>query len=334
MSSDDVVGGTGLRGLGADELVGELEITCAAGVPPDYKKASPYLWANACHKILEAGRMEILEYAARHLHDAYPDLEYLKTLVAWFDAIPRHLPPPLAFRDDPKAEIQVVVRSGCDSVLFCFCAAQGTLGVPVNLSHEWLGRLPVTLVYVKDLRNLHGARGYPTLGADREASVKALGCLAKSLGGVQIYTLGVSQGGYPALYYGLRLGAQGVLNIAGLTDLTHEFNERLSSRAGYLDVIGSAPDYALSMREFYRSAERRPRVLLAFGAGAAHDRRHAEQMEGLRGVDLIAVDNYAPHNVVDPLMQRQDYLDLLYRLLSLAELSEEIGSSSPQETLL
>jgi hypothetical protein len=89
-------------------LVHELEIAFSSGTPPAVAEhASPYQWANACHDLLEAGRVDILEHSARHLHTLYPKLTYLATIVAWFDAVPRDLPAPLAFRDDPEAEIQV-----------------------------------------------------------------------------------------------------------------------------------------------------------------------------------------------------------------------------------
>jgi drug/metabolite transporter (DMT)-like permease len=42
------------------------------------------------------------------------------------------------------------------------------------------------------------------------------------IGGERIFALGVSLGGYAALYYGLHVGAAGVLSLAGATDLTRK----------------------------------------------------------------------------------------------------------------
>lgn len=315
--------------LTARELADELEWARAAKATPTLDRISPFMWANACHELLETGRMAVLEYAVRHLHPSYPDLKYLAALAAWLDAIPRHLPAPLVFSDDPETEIQVVRRPACDSVLFCFCAARGTLGLPINLVHEWLGRLPVSLVYIKDVRDLFGGLGYPTIGADREASVAALRRLAKSLGGRKIYAFGVSLGGYPALYYGLQLGARGVLSLAGSTDLTRGFVERWPLSATYLNFIQKAPDHALNLRALYQSATRRPRGLFVYGSKNAYDRQQAERMRGLPGVDLIEVENYAHHNVIDALIQRRQFLDILYRLLSLEEIDEADAPALP-----
>jgi hypothetical protein len=301
-------------------LIRDLEAAHASGGAPVLGHASPFQWAAACHELLEADcadHMHVLEYAARHLNAAYPGLAYLATLVAWFDAVPRDLPPPLAFRDTPAAEIQVVARADCDAVLLCFCARQGTLGVPLNFGHQWLGRLPASLIYIKDFRNLFGGCGYPSLGPDRATAIAALRSLADGLGAKRIYTLGVSQGGYPALYYGLELGAHAVLSLAGATDMTPDFVESLGpARPNYFDLLQLAPDYAKNLRTSFASADPRPHVLLAFSGDNSRDRRKAERMSGLPNVELIAVDGYAQHNVVDPLIQRGEFFDLLNRLLS------------------
>src|SRR5580704_12157155 len=128
-------------------LVRELEIAYSSGnAVAVVEHAVPYQWANACHDLFEAGRLDVLEFAVCYLHKIYPDLTYLDTLQAFLDGIPRHLPEPLPFCEDPTAEIQIVRRPDCDNVLLCFCACQGTLGLPVNLMHQWLGRCPVSLV--------------------------------------------------------------------------------------------------------------------------------------------------------------------------------------------
>jgi hypothetical protein len=301
-------------------LICELEAAYSSGNPPDLGHATPYQWAAACHELLEADRVDrlhILEYAARLLRAAYPELTYLATLVGWFDALPHHLPAPLAFSDDPAAEIQVVRRPGCDVVLLCFCAAQGTFGVPLNFSHQWLGRLPASLVYIKDFRDLSGGCGFPSLAPDRVSSIAALRRLTDQMGTKRIYTVGVSLGGYPALYYGLELGAVAALSLAGATDLTPDFVERLGPvSSGYINLLQEAPDYAKNLREIYASAKHCPYVLLAFSASVPRDRQQAERMCGLPNVELVAVEGHTQHNVVDPLIRQGDYLKLLYRLLS------------------
>jgi hypothetical protein len=287
------------------------------GVTPPLGLASPYGWALACHDMFEAGSIDVLDYAARHLHAAHPELEYVANLVAWFDAVPRHLPPPRPFRDDPAADVQVVRAPDSDAVLICFCAARGTLGLPVNFVHQWLGRLPASLVYLKDARDLFGALGFPSLAPDRSGSIAALRDLARELGGNRIYTLGVSRGGYAATYYGLELGAQAVLSLAGATDLTGEFvNAMKPASEIYLRMLRAAPDYAVNLGERYRSAQEWPQVMIAFSSGYQRDRAQAERMAGVLDVELIAVDGKAQHNVIDLLIRQGTLWGLLNRLLA------------------
>jgi pimeloyl-ACP methyl ester carboxylesterase len=301
-----------------NRLISQLEDAFISGRPPILGNATPARWAGACHDLLEADcRLDLLEYAARLLHPAYPELTYLETIVAWFDAVPSHLPMPLDFRDRPSAEIQIVRRVNSDAVLLCFCAQQGTLGIPVNFSHLWLGRLPASLVYVKDFRNLYGGGGYPSLASDRAGSVRELRRIAESLGAARIYTLGVSLGGYAALYYGLRLGAAGALSLGGSTDLTPGTVERLGPPpAEYAGVLSQVPDYARNLRKLYEREQTTPKLLLAFSAGNPFDREQAQGMSGLPNVELVAVDDCAHHNVIDPLIRRGEYFALLSRLLS------------------
>lgn len=299
------------------ELVRELEIAYSSGTAPAVVgHASPYQWANACHDLFEEGRIDIVEYAARYLSPIHPELTYLKTLVALFDAMPRHRPAPLAFFDNPTAEIQVVRRPDCGNVLLCFCAGEGTLGLPLNFVHQWLGRLPASLVYIKDFRDLSGGCGFPTLGPDRASAVAAFRRIAEEIGGKKIYTLGVSFGGYPALYYGLELGAVSVLSLSGATDYTPEFVNALGPvRHKYLNLCKLAPDYARNLRDSCASAQQKTRVLIAYSAGYPRDCRQAERIAGLPNVELVAVD-YAQHNVVEPLIRQREFLPLLCRLLS------------------
>jgi hypothetical protein len=297
-------------------LVCELEIAYSSGTAPAVvEHASPYQWANACHDLFEAGRLDVLEYAVRYLHSIYPELTYLATLLALFDAMPRQMPAPLAFCDDPTAEIQIVRRPGCDNVLLCFCAANGTLGLPVNLVHQWLGRCPASVVYIKDFRDLCGGCGFPTLGPDRASAVAAFRHIADEIDGKRIYTLGVSLGGYAALYYGLQLGAVAVLNLAGATDLTPDFVDGLGPiQQYYLNLRKLAPDYTMNLRDSYASATRKPRVLITYSAGHPRDRRQTERMAGLPNVELVAVD-HAQHNVIYALIRNHEFMPLLQRFL-------------------
>ena len=297
------------------ELVFELSLASRSGNRPRLEVATPYQWTNACHDIWEAGDIDVMEYAVRLFHGEYPEIEYFQSLARLFDGLPRQGPAAVEFFDDPAADVQIVRRSGCEKVLIVFCACEGTLGLPTNFVHQWLGRLPVSLVYLKDFRNLSMGCGLPSLGHDPASMTAALRRIVEEIEGRQIYTLGVSLGGFAAMHYGLQLGAQAVLNLAGPTSFKKDFLDTLGPiPEEYHQIRELAPGYSVSLRELYAAAARRPHVTLVYSAGHPRDRQQAQQMSGLSGVDLLAVD-YAQHNVIDPLICNGELLALLQRFV-------------------
>jgi len=297
-------------------LVDELATACAANRAPAFRRASSNRWGNACHALWEAGRIDVVEFAARALHEEFPMVDYFRTLVAYFDALPNELPPALAFADDPTAEIQVVRRPNCNKVILCFCAMNGTLGLPLNFVHQWLGRLPASLVYIKDFRNLRGGCGFPTLGSDRDSAVTAFRRIANDLGAINIYTLGVSLGGFAALYYGLELEVSAVLSLAGATDYTPTFVRTLGPVLDdYVEMCERVPEYATDLSVALAKARNRPRVVLVYSDRHSGDRRQAERIAGLSRVKVIAVRS-THHNVIDPLIRERTFLPLLQEFLS------------------
>jgi hypothetical protein len=109
----------------------------------------------------------------------------------------------------------------------------------------------------------------------------------------------------------------GVLSLAGATDLTPGFIERLGPVSPtYRNLLQQAPDYTKSLYQDYASAQHKPHVLLAFSADNYRDCQHAERMLGLPNVELFPVRGSTQHNVVDPLIRQGEYLRLLHRLLS------------------
>ena len=308
------------------DLVRELEIAHANGTAPAaLPHAAPYQWANACHDLFESGRIDVARFAAAHLHARYPEIPYLAKLTALLDAAPRDASVPIAFTDDPTAEIQIVRRAGADKVMLCFCAAEGTLGMPLNFVHQWLGRLPVSLVYIKDFQNLSGGAGLPTLGPDRDSAIAALRRIVREIGGKTIYSFGVSLGGYAALYYGLELEAVSVLSLCGAADYTPHFVSTIGPiPKAYLALCERAPDYLKSLRDSCIASADRTRVLWVYSARFPRDQMQAERIAGLSNVELIAV-NYAQHNVIDPLIRRGEFLPLLDRFLTFEPAAKRNG---------
>ena len=197
----------------------------------------------ACEHLLETGRIAAAEQEIRRLHAALPSLPYAESMTRVFDAAREDSAPLLDFTDDPALDVNVARRPNCDRVLLVFCGLRNRPGLPTALIHEWLGRLPVSVVYLRDFRKSVGVLGYPSLGPDRRSSVEGLKRLVNDLGGRRIYTFGNSSGTFSALHYGLDLEARAVLCMSGPTTLTREFNA---------DITTSSKSLARAPAEFCR----------------------------------------------------------------------------------
>ncbi|MBA3341774.1 MAG: hypothetical protein H0T48_08050 [Gemmatimonadaceae bacterium] len=193
-------------------------------------------------------------------------------------------------------------------------------GLPVAVVHRWLGRLPVSIIYLRDFREIAGGVGFPSLGPDRATSVEGLKQLTSDIGARRIYTYGNSAGAFPALHYGLNVGARAVLCMAGPTTLTREFNEDMPTFGKTLSRgPAEVPEYAVDMRPLYAAAENPPKVLFVYGTGFPRDRRWAENMGGLPSVQLVPIEGLAEHNVVVPSITSGIFPGLLSRFIALGE---------------
>jgi hypothetical protein len=298
--------------IGLDEV---LERAFRDATLPAYEQAGVRLWVLACNKILLDGQFDCFAYSVRHLHQAFPTTQALKTLFCVIENAP--VGPLLPFKDDPSADIQIVTRRGCDVVLLAFCGQALRLGLPLDLVHLWLGRLPVNLIYLRDPKRLCGAAGFPSLGGCSQTSIEALKRKIADLGASRIVTYGTSSGGFPALYYGLALGAHSVLALAPTTNLSVEFQTSIGPVSDFVATVRSEfPKYGPDLRLLYRDASRPPRALLAYGADNARDSAQVENMAGLTTIELIPVEGVTDHNLVIPLIASGNFPGLLARLLS------------------
>jgi hypothetical protein len=273
-------------------------------------------WTGALDLLQITGNLAAIEHAVRHLHAAHPQLAYARNLCLFFDRLPAADGALLPFRDR-KSNLQTVQRKGADTVLLAFCDAIHQLGMPLPAMHRWLGRLPASVIYLRDFRHLYYLGGIPALGADREASLAALRALVGSLGGRRIICLGVSAGGFAALHYGFDLGAAAVLSLGGPTNLGADFTRSLPSVSGGQLAQRERrllPGGIDDLRRLYATG-RSPPALLVHGRDNRHDQLHAENLAGLPSVRLLAVDESDEHNVVMALIRADRFEAALAWLL-------------------
>ena len=300
------------------------------GTLPAYRNAKAQHWVLACDELLRDGRFDCFTYSVRHLNEAFPGTRALKTLLSVIDHAPDG--PLLPFKDDPLADVQITARPGCDTVLIAFCGNASRLGISLDLAHLWLGRLPVNLIYLRDRQRLAGAAGFPSFGPHREAAVEALKSKIAGLGATHILTYGTSAGGFPALYYGLTLGAQCVLALSPTTNLSREFQARIGPVPLWSETVRTeVPDYGPDLRIMYERALQPPIALLAYGEDNSRDAAQSQNMAGLASTELIPISGVADHNVVVPTIASGGFPRLLDRLLATLPTDRHRGGAHQDE---
>lgn len=289
--------------LDARTIAAEMAAAFHESRAPRIRVDNPGEWAGGVDRLLLMGQLEAAEHNLRHLHTAGVRTRYSTNLLAVFDQLPP-VDGTLPFADDAGRDVQIVTREGADAVLLLFCGGARRLGLPLPLIHRWFGRLPASLVYLRDFRRALYMRGVQSLGADLASSVAALRDIVTQLRASRIYCFGTSIGAFASVRYGLDIGAQAVLAAAGYTNLTPSFNMYLRSRATAERLHAIVPEENLDIRELYMAASTPPRVRFVFGEDNWDDRIQAENMAGVPSVEFLRLPACGDHGVVRELICR------------------------------
>jgi hypothetical protein len=273
-------------------------------------------WSAALNETLARGQLEPAIHAAGHLSTAFPTANYLRNLCRIFARMPPADEAYVPFQDVFQNDVQIVRRENSKTVMFVFCGREHKPGLPVCVIHRWLGRLPVSVVYLRDFRALLYLAGIRSLGQNRRATLDSLRRIAASVGGQRILCYGNSGGVFAALHYGLDLESEAVLCLSGITNLGTEFNSRLRSAASIAQLNRALPSQIVDLRRAYRAAKRPPRARVVYAVNNWDDRLHAEHMGDLPTVTLQAVPDTGSHNVIADLIYRGEYEGVLDWLVS------------------
>jgi len=197
--------------------------------------------------------------------------------------------------DYNRSSLLVAPWPGATKVLITFGGNTGYLMLPppiVTLENTHL-------IAIRDPQRCFALCGIPGLGATYAECVNNLRHLIDALGGPEIYVTGVSAGGYPALRYGLDLGAQGVLGFSAPTtlDLADDPGADLSRYPQLTALYRQQPDIPLDLARLYAGASPRPSVILLFSLSNDRDTWLADRMRPIEGIEADPVANEAGHRV-------------------------------------
>lgn len=200
--------------------------------------------------------------------------------------------------DDPAADVQVTRRPGARTALLVFTGGAQRLNGPLRLIHAWLRRLGATVVYLRDVHGMHFLGGIRSLGNGYRATLTALRGLVADLGCERTVCIGGSSGSFGAMRYALDLDAARVLCLAGPTILDRSLPELQRRERLKGALVEPVDPERLDLAQLYREAATRPRLRLVYGGSNALDRREAERMAGIEGVELVPIAGLGRHGVI------------------------------------
>ena len=134
------------------KLTREIEAAFVERRAPFFPMGNLAGWCDALYGVLNYGELEQVTHAIRHAGGALRACQFVRNTSLSLELMPpvdeRYLP----FRDDWSKDVQIVPRKNAETVMLVF-SGRGVpgLGMPTNMVHRWLGRLPVSLVYLRDL---------------------------------------------------------------------------------------------------------------------------------------------------------------------------------------
>jgi hypothetical protein len=268
-------------------------------------------WSAALDETLIYGRLEPAVHAAKCLSAAFPTADFARHLCGIFERMPSADDNCVPFQDSHWRDVQIVRRDRTETIMFVFCGRAQRAGLPLCMIHRWFGRLPASLVYLRDFQNLLYLGGIGSLGQSRAATLASLRRIAASLGARRVLCYGNSGGVFAALHYGLVLNAEAVLCLSGLTNISPDFNTHLRSAASVARLNRYLPQEMVDLRSAYRNAKRPPLARIVYAEHNWDDRLHAEYMGDLPTVKLQPVPNTTNHNVITDLIDRGEYECLL-----------------------
>jgi len=182
---------------------------------------------------------------------------------------------------------------GARRLVIVFAGNTTHLAIPNPL----VGDKQTNLLCVRDPTHCFGLHGLPRIGRTYEECVRTFRTIAARLGVDEIYTIGASAGGYPALRFGFDLGARGVLGFSTPTSLDIN-DEPRCNRNKYpqlAPLYRKGRELGFDTVRLYREAEQRPSVLLVYCPDHPRDAMLTERMRGVKGVKLIRAPAEAGH---------------------------------------
>jgi pimeloyl-ACP methyl ester carboxylesterase len=171
--------------------------------------------------------------------------------------------------------------------------------VPIEYVDRFCAAAGHSAIYLRDSGRTLYVDGVPSLAQDLDGTLAALQDILRDKQTSRLLCFGSSAGGFGAIRYGLRLGAERVLCASSPTNGNIDFLTTSEEKRGRMLIkrmVERFPPRVLDFREDLLAEGQRPRLDLWYGADFAPDVAHASYLEGYPGVHLHSIDGLDRHN--------------------------------------
>lgn len=216
----------------------------------------------------------------------------------------------------PAGDILIERAAGSRSLLLAFGGLSTMFGGVAEDMGFLVNRTCINAMFVSDPQRLFMLGGFASVG-DYAATIEWLKALRQAWSLESFYCLGLSGGGYPALRYGLDLGARRILTFAAPTQITPGITA-IDKRATALAhrVLTRKPEMCVNLRdEIAKRGAAAPEIINYYGAEMAEDAYHARNIEGLPTVTSRGVEGLDSHAVIRWLKDSGRFPDILREFL-------------------
>ncbi|WP_018389703.1 hypothetical protein [Ancylobacter sp. FA202] len=188
-----------------------------------------------------------------------------------------------------------VVPANSDTTLVAFTGRAKRLGLSVYFMQSLLGRLNVNVIYLFDWSHSYYFGGVSGLGADVETTVRQLRGLCADLQSRRVLCLGQSAGGFGALHYGLKLGAEGIMAFSPIIIpvLAGKTRDRIGTKIGR-----PLTEDETNLRQRIASTDRAPHIEIVYGAENVADTASARYLSGLHEVAEHPLPGVSSHGTI------------------------------------
>jgi len=272
---------------------------------PNLALSSSLAWAQALQWLHGSSDFSVVLRTSTLLVNNFPDDKSLQNLHAFLLLLPSSTAMP-EFHTLPEATafFSRAPYPDADTLFIGYCGHGGAIGMPVNLLHQWIGRLPMHALYLRDPTSNFFRTGIHTLGPDYGSMLDFVRCLKERLGAKHLVTLGSSMGGFPAICAGIELACSRILCFNGIAN----HKENMIDLPRVASSWSAARHYWVErMDSQLRSATVTPEIRCVFGDSHASDANDAQALQYLPGVKLMPLANCNEHRVSKVLMARGEF---------------------------